>query len=142
MAQRKVLAKTLRLESNARQREARHLQAVLDALPAEVALLAKDGTIVAVNEGWRRFAVVLPRISLPLADGEALVPHDRDPAPERMDGAVVMHIDIPDRKVAEQKCRRASACSERSSKDDGRDLCEGPQRALSYDEYRRRRPAR
>ena len=31
-------------------------QAMLDALPANVALLAGDGTIVAVNAGWRRFA--------------------------------------------------------------------------------------
>ncbi|MBS0511687.1 MAG: PAS domain-containing protein [Proteobacteria bacterium] len=31
-------------------------RAILDALPANIALLAPDGAIVAVNEAWRRFA--------------------------------------------------------------------------------------
>ena len=32
-------------------------QAVLDALPANVAVLNSDGVIVAVNKSWRQFAV-------------------------------------------------------------------------------------
>lgn len=32
-----------------------HQNAVLDALPAHVALLDPDGTITAVNQAWRRF---------------------------------------------------------------------------------------
>ena len=31
-------------------------EGVLDALPAHIALIAPDGTIVTVNEPWRRFA--------------------------------------------------------------------------------------
>ncbi len=50
-----ALAKSLRTESDARQRAARDLEAILDALPAEVALLGQDGTIIAVNKAWRSF---------------------------------------------------------------------------------------
>ncbi|MEP6810745.1 MAG: PAS domain-containing protein, partial [Chthoniobacterales bacterium] len=39
------------------QRRSAEMQAsILNALPAEVVLLSKDGTIVTVNENWRRFA--------------------------------------------------------------------------------------
>lgn len=31
-------------------------ECILDALPAHIALIAADGTIVTVNEAWRRFA--------------------------------------------------------------------------------------
>ena len=36
--------------------DARRLQGILDALPEHVAVLAPDGTIMMVNEAWRRFA--------------------------------------------------------------------------------------
>jgi PAS domain S-box-containing protein len=42
-------------EDQMRQQEARK-QSLLDALPAHVALLDAKGTIIAVNEAWRRFA--------------------------------------------------------------------------------------
>ncbi len=37
-------------------RHAERLQAVLDALPEHIAVLAEDGTILLVNEAWRAFA--------------------------------------------------------------------------------------
>lgn len=39
-----------------RQQDANKLTALLDALPAHIAVLDADGNIVAVNEAWRRFA--------------------------------------------------------------------------------------
>jgi signal transduction histidine kinase/CheY-like chemotaxis protein len=36
--------------------EIRHVGALLDAIPAHVAVLSPDGTIIAVNQQWRRFA--------------------------------------------------------------------------------------
>ena len=33
-----------------------HLRPVLDALPGEIALVARDGTIVAVNAAWEQFS--------------------------------------------------------------------------------------
>lgn len=52
----------------AREREAAFRAAVLDALPANVAVLDQAGTIVAVNEAWRRFAT-----SNGAPDGDAYV---------------------------------------------------------------------
>ncbi len=44
------------IEQEAVQRQAAELQtAILDALPANIALLGSDGTILAVNESWRQF---------------------------------------------------------------------------------------
>lgn len=44
-------------QAEASQRQvAKMQQAILDALPAHIALLDKDGVIIAVNEAWRRFA--------------------------------------------------------------------------------------
>lgn len=37
-------------------RDASRLQAIIDAMPANLAVLDKDGTIVSVNDGWRNFA--------------------------------------------------------------------------------------
>src|SRR5437868_1983660 len=42
--------------------------AILNALPADIALLDTDGTIVSVNEAWRQFA----RVEMPLAPGYAV----------------------------------------------------------------------
>lgn len=43
-------------EEQLRQHEANKQTALLNALPAHIAVLDPDGTIVAVNEAWRRFA--------------------------------------------------------------------------------------
>jgi PAS domain S-box-containing protein len=43
-------------EQQLRNKEANRQRALLDALPAHVALLDADGVIVTVNEAWRRFA--------------------------------------------------------------------------------------
>jgi PAS domain S-box-containing protein len=52
-----VIDVTARVEAEReRIRSERLRQSVLDALPAHVAVLAKDGRIVSVNEGCRRFA--------------------------------------------------------------------------------------
>ena len=46
------------MQSQARNPEGdRFSQAVLDALPAQVAVLDRRGVIIAVNEAWRRFAL-------------------------------------------------------------------------------------
>ena len=45
-----------RAQEQLRQSEATRQAAILDALPAHVALLDNDGVIVAVNMAWRRFA--------------------------------------------------------------------------------------
>ncbi len=50
-----VQAELQRLERAERQRAA-ELSAILDALPANLAILDETGTIVAVNEAWRAFA--------------------------------------------------------------------------------------
>jgi C4-dicarboxylate-specific signal transduction histidine kinase len=139
-----------------KRREADRLrQAVLDALPAEVAVLDAEGRIVAVNAPWRRFAdenEAPPELrdgvgidylaacrELPgeepagtasVADGLAAVLAGRAPAfaseypchaPEcprwfaltaaplahGEAGAVVIHYDITERKLAEDRARRA-----------------------------------
>jgi len=46
----------LRRMENIERRHAAERSAILDALPAQVALLDRDGRIVAVNQAWRRFA--------------------------------------------------------------------------------------
>ena len=46
----------LQWESNERRQLAATRAAVLDALPAHIALLDGTGTVVSVNEAWRRFA--------------------------------------------------------------------------------------
>ena len=45
-----------RAQEDLRQSEASRQAAILNALPAHVALLDAEGTVVSVNEGWRRFA--------------------------------------------------------------------------------------
>ena len=130
-------------------------QAVLDALPAEVAVLDAEGRIVAVNAPWRRFAdeneappelrngVGIdylaacrelpgeePAVTASVADGLAAVLAGRAPsfateypchAPEcprwfaltaaplthGQAGAVVVHFEITERKLAEDRARRA-----------------------------------
>jgi PAS domain S-box-containing protein len=58
-----------RAEESLRQSEARTVelarfnQAVLDALSANICVLAEDGTILAVNESWRLFAAANPPLS-------------------------------------------------------------------------------
>jgi two-component system, chemotaxis family, CheB/CheR fusion protein len=37
--------------------DATRMQAIIDAMPANLAVLDKDGTIMSVNEGWRGFAM-------------------------------------------------------------------------------------
>jgi PAS domain S-box-containing protein len=154
VAKRKAVAKALRAENNGRQRAARDLQAILDALPAEVALLAKNGTIIAVNESWRRFAranglqaaddgvgtnyfgicgaasgefseeanaaAAGLRATLDGTSPQYCLEYPcHSPTEKRwfrmvaaplqngMDGAVVMHIDITERRVAEDKVQES-----------------------------------
>lgn len=45
------------ISSEATQRQAAQMQAaILDAIPAHIALITREGTVLAVNEAWRRFA--------------------------------------------------------------------------------------
>ncbi len=46
----------LRASEDAHRAQAQRQLAILNALPAHIALLDRDGVIVAVNEAWRRFA--------------------------------------------------------------------------------------
>src|ERR1700674_5230274 len=47
----------LRASAGAQRRAAETQAAILNALPAHVALIDPDGVIVTVNESWRRFAM-------------------------------------------------------------------------------------
>jgi len=136
--------------------------AMLDALPANVALLNGDGVIVAVNEAWRQFARDNALVDPAFGVGQNYVAVARratgpfgDEADEAADGihavlngvhtqfvmeypchapdarrwfrlmatrlrreeragAVVMHVDITDRKVAEEGLRKLSMAVEQS----------------------------
>ncbi len=143
-------------EAKARERDSDQLrQAVLDALPAQVAVLDGQGRIIAVNAAWRRFAAenlasgelqagigldYLAACAGPgwegaeearcMADGIAAVLAGTSAAfsqeypchaPDRkrwftctavpvgggLQGAVVVHIDISSRVVAEDEARRS-----------------------------------
>lgn len=143
-------------DARAHQRSSDQLrQTVLDALPAQVAVLDGRGRLIAVNEAWRRFAqengasaelqagVGCDYLSAcrnarggeadsarEIADGiQAVLDSDRPvftweypchgPDRERwfvmsavrlggsMAGAVVLHLDVSERKRAEQEIRRA-----------------------------------
>ena len=142
--------------SEARQRELVRTQAsILNTLPADVALIDRDGVIVSVNEGWQRFAAdiglqnataciglnyleICDRTAVDDAsarqavagvravlDGEAKefsmeYPAWRDGGPrwlrlmvnpiaddEASAGAVVMHVDVTERKNAEESVRES-----------------------------------
>ncbi len=143
-------------EAQSAQRDSDHLaQAVLDALPAQVAVLDGKGRIIAVNDAWRRFAEAngaspelqsglgLDYVSAcrqgqgddaeqarQIADGIISVitgacgEFNREypcQSPDRkrwfafsvvplsggMQGAVVVHEDISERKLAEEEARQA-----------------------------------
>ena len=141
--------------SEARQRElVRTQSSILNTLPADVALIDRDGVIVSVNEGWQRFAAdlglqnataciglnyleICDRIAVDDAsarqavagvrtvlDGEAEefsmeYPAWRDGGPRWLrlmvnpiagdgrTGAVVMHVDVTERKNAEESVRES-----------------------------------
>jgi diguanylate cyclase (GGDEF)-like protein len=140
-----------RSQEHGRQREASRLAAILNALPAHIAVLDSQGLIVSVNDAWRRFAddntLHGPRYGLgtnylrvcdrawgahsdearQVAAGIRAVLHDRlerflieypchSPTEQRWflmtvtpldetrpSGAVVMHMNISERKQAEQR---------------------------------------
>lgn len=133
----------------------RFRQAVLDALPAQVAVLDRDGRILAVNRSWQRFAeeggagealhrgigvdyfAACLRASGPeredgrraaegiraVLDGRRSEHSQEYPCPAGEDerwfllkvsplegdgeGAVVVHLDVTERKLAEDRARRA-----------------------------------
>jgi PAS domain S-box-containing protein len=144
-----------RAQEQLRHREATRQEAILNALPAHIALLDSHGLIISMNEAWRQFGgarvVQSPGLGIGLnylencdrSDGAGsaeahqvaagiravLAGGTKDfsieyacPAPagprwfllmvtpltdNHLPGAVVMHVDITDRKRAEEKLRRS-----------------------------------
>jgi len=143
----------LRKDEEIQRRFATERAAILDALPAHIALLDSDGRIVAVNEAWRRFASANVLVSRDFSIGDNYLeicaaargqyseeareagrgirnvldgndPHFALEYPchspsekrwfrliatpideARRAGTVVMHVDITDRKLAEEALR-------------------------------------
>ncbi len=145
-----------RAQEDLRQIESKRQAAILDALPAHIALLDAGGIVVSVNEGWRRFAdanrLEVPAYGIGLdylaicdhasreassspqqaADairailaggrGKASIEYPCDSPTEKRwflmtatplsaelrGGAVVMHLDVTERKRAEEILRQVS----------------------------------
>ncbi|WP_439627104.1 PAS domain S-box protein [Gemmata sp.] len=139
----------LRQSAEAERRAAATTRAIVNALPAHIALLDGDGTIVAVNEAWERFAHANAHTGAGSGTGENYIgvclrargecaeeaagvravlagdgtdfvleypchsPHERRwyrmmataLAPGRAGGAVVMHVNVTERRLAEESLR-------------------------------------
>jgi PAS domain S-box-containing protein len=155
ITERKRAEAALRTSRAAERRLTQTQSAILNALPAHVALLDRDGTIIAVNETWKRFDVgdafhgarfavginyleacaaavtTSPGEAAAAAEGIRAVADGRLPAfdleyachvpdqllwfhllvaplkPGTAEGAVVMYINVTDRKLLEEQLRQA-----------------------------------